>query len=67
VCGALASIIVRPWILATTYFMMHPKERKIYELIVNKLKASQVVRANHVKFLIGIGIVAVSISKVLNY
>lgn len=65
-CGLLASIIVRPWILAVTYFMMHPQERKIYEIIANKLKASQVVRSNHVRFLVGCGIVTVSISKGYN-
>jgi len=62
-CGIMAAIFVRPWILGVTYFMMRPRPNRIFELIKNKVKANREIRTNTMKFFIGIGIVSITISK----
>lgn len=59
----MAALFVRPWILFVTWFMMHPKPNKILEIIANKIKANREIRNNNLRYWVGVGIVAVTISK----
>lgn len=59
----MAALFVRPWILAITYFVMHPKPNTIYEIIANKIKANREIRTNMLKFYIGVAIITITISK----
>jgi hypothetical protein len=62
-CGFMAALFVRPWILMITWFMMHPKPNKVLEIIANKIKANREIRNNNLRYWIGVGIVALTISK----
>lgn len=45
---------------------MQHKPSKVQEMIQSKIKAKNVIRANRVKFYIGLTIVAITISKLNN-
>jgi hypothetical protein len=66
-CGLVAAIFIRFWVIFTTYFLLHPKESKVHEMIANKIKANRQIRTNKLKFYIGMTIMFISISKKNHY
>ena len=62
-CGFMATLFMRPFILLLTYFLMHYKEDKVLEMIENRIKANRQIRANKLRFNFGVGLLTIIISK----
>lgn len=59
-CGFLAALFARPWVLGVTYFLMHPKPNAVMELIESKIKAKNIVKVNQIKFYVGVAIMVIT-------
>ena len=61
VIGAITALFCRVWILAATYFLMHPKPSRVMENIPSKIKANREIRNNNLKYYGGLVIITISI------
>ena len=63
VCGTIAALITRVWVVIITGFLMHSKQEKVYSEILEVARAKRTVCLNKIRYFFGLLLVLISISK----
>ena len=66
VCGSIAAVISRVWVVLITAFLIHSKQEKVYQEIYEVTRAKRTVCLNTIRYYFGLFLVLITVSK-LNY
>jgi hypothetical protein len=63
VCGSIAAVISRVWVVLITAFLIHSKQEKVYQEIYEVTRAKRTVCLNTIRYYFGLFLVLITISK----
>ena len=63
VCGTIAAVLSRVWVVLITAFLIHSKQEKVYQEIYEVTRAKRTVCLNTIRYYFGLFLVLITISK----
>jgi hypothetical protein len=63
VCGTIAAVISRVWVVLITAFLIHSKQEKVYQEIYEVTRAKRTVCLNTIRYYFGLFLVLITVSK----
>ena len=63
VCGSIAAVISRVWVVLITAFLIHSKQEKVYQEIYEVTRAKRTVCLNTIRYYFGLFLVLITVSK----
>ena len=65
-CGTIAAMITRVWVVIITGFLIHSKQEKVYSEIHEVARAKRTVCLNKIRYFFGLFLVLMTISRIIH-